>query len=152
AVARHASGCPTKRLMGAATRPRAMFNTYSTMNPTQPEQLRQAPDDAWARARAEGTARLDMALRCRNELGWSMLALCPGDHLGVGQQHRKSCSSPGKAPIGLGSLDRLRFQAIASEEEIRSWWRAYPNANVGVLLGALSKLVRIDIEGPQATQ
>ncbi len=38
----------------------------------------------------------------------------------------------------------------AVEEEIRAWWRRWPDANVGVVTGAVSGLVVVDLDGPEA--
>ena len=35
----------------------------------------------------------------------------------------------------------------ATEEEIRAWWQRIPNANVGIVTGAISKIVVLDIDG-----
>src|SRR5579871_2813999 len=77
-------------------------------------------------------------------LGWSPLAICPPDHVGVGRDHGKTCSSPGKRPLGLWKEFQER---LPTEEELRDRWHQNPNANVGIALGAVSGLVRIDIEG-----
>lgn len=79
-------------------------------------------------------------------LGWSPLCLCPPDHVGV-REHAKTCKSPGKRPMH----DWKYLQTgRPSEEEVRGWWRRWPTANVGVALGRGSRLVRVDLEGPQA--
>jgi hypothetical protein len=31
--------------------------------------------------------------------GWSVVPVCPADHLGVGKAHGRRCTSPGKAPL-----------------------------------------------------
>src|SRR5262245_34029119 len=35
----------------------------------------------------------------------------------------------------------------ATEEEIRGWWQRWPSANVGIVTGAISDLVVLDIDG-----
>jgi hypothetical protein len=78
--------------------------------------------------------------------GWSVLALCPANHLCLGKSHKshmRTCKSPGKAPW----YEWKRFMvAPASEDEIRRWWVEVPMANVGVVLGCVSGLVGIDID------
>ena len=49
---------------------------------------------------ADGERCLESALYYLS-LGWSVLALCPPDHAGVGKMHSKACKSKGKVPIGL---------------------------------------------------
>lgn len=43
------------------------------------------------------------------------------------------------------------FQArIASEKEVKEWWRNWPDANVGIVTGAISGIVVIDIDAQDA--
>ena len=86
---------------------------------------------------------LEVALFYRS-LGWSVLALCPPDHAGMGDKHTEHCESPGKRPWHSWTEHQSRS---ATEQEIRGWWNAHPNSNVGVALGAVSGLVRVDVEG-----
>ncbi len=88
--------------------------------------------------------RLRAALRYL-KLGWAALATCPPDHCGVGAGHRRTCRSPGKRP--LGRWERWQ-QRLPTREELFAQWRQQPNANVGVVLGAVSGLVGIDVDGP----
>ena len=37
----------------------------------------------------------------------------------------------------------------ASEEEVKKWWSAAPNANIGIVTGKISNLVVIDLDGPE---
>jgi len=53
----------------------------------------------------------------------------------------------GKVPLVL--WDKYKRER-ATEEEVRSWWAKHPDANVGVALGSVSQLVRIDADGPAA--
>jgi hypothetical protein len=77
--------------------------------------------------------------------GWSVVPVCPPDHLGVGRGHARRCSSPGKAPL----VAWMTFQQRPpSEAQVEAWWAAWPNANVGLVLGPASGLVGIDIDGP----
>jgi hypothetical protein len=38
----------------------------------------------------------------------------------------------------------------ATEEEIREWWDRWPNANIGLVTGAVSGLIVLDLDGPEA--
>jgi len=40
----------------------------------------------------------------------------------------------------------------ATEEEIRAWWSKWPDANVGIVTGAISGLVVIDLDTPEAKE
>lgn len=79
--------------------------------------------------------------------GLSVLALCPPDHVGVGKTHAKHCKSPGKAPWG----EWREFQdRLPTEDEIRQKWKDNPLLNLGMALGPVSKIVRLDVEGSAA--
>lgn len=107
-----------------------------------------APDPAHARRLADGRACLDAALRYR-ELGLSALALCPGDHVGIGRDHSHKCTSRGKRPWHQWRDYQSRLPLA---QEIVEWWRRHPNSNVGCALGPVSNLVRLDIDGAAAGQ
>jgi hypothetical protein len=95
-----------------------------------------------------GAECLEAALAYRR-LGWSALCLCPPDHVGVGRGHGQTCPEKhwGKRPLGGGSRWSEYQRRLPTEDEIRGWWREHGNANVGVVLGSVSGLVRIDTEG-----
>lgn len=87
-------------------------------------------------------------------LGWSVLPLCPADHVGVGKAHR-GCNSPGKRPFfpPHGGGEWKEFQARrATGDEIRRWWDAHPKLNLGVALGPVSGLVGIDVDDGEGEQ
>src|SRR5262245_38796960 len=69
--------------------------------------------------RADGAACLAAALNYRR-LGWSVLGLCPPDHVGVGKTHVKSCTSPGKVPFGPWKEFQER---LPTEAELHQKWR-----------------------------
>ena len=56
---------------------------------------------------------------------------------------REDCPSPGKHP-------RVRWQAYAQRgpgiEEIRGWWRTWPDANLGVVTGRVSGIAVLDVD------
>lgn len=75
--------------------------------------------------------------------GWSVV---PMHALGSGGSctcGRSDCPSPAKHP-------RVRWEVAmsrrADEEEVRAWWRRWPDANVGVVTGTVSGVVTIDID------
>jgi len=55
---------------------------------------------------------------------------------------RRSCSSSGKHPI----LPRWPEAATTDPETIRSWWRRWPRANVGIATEAASGLLVLDVD------
>jgi len=83
--------------------------------------------------------------------GWSVLPLCPHDHVGVGKAHR-GCGSPGKRPFFPDRPDGSQgewkeFQTrLPTAEEVNRWWHVHPKLNVGVALGALTGVAAIDVD------
>jgi len=55
------------------------------------------------------------------------------------------CPSPGKHPIGPLVPKGLK-QATTDEAVIQRWWRAYPDANVGIATGKLSGIWAVDVD------
>jgi hypothetical protein len=102
--------------------------------------------EALAAARAAGAECLAAALSYRAR-GWSALALCEPDHVGidrVARRHRTGCQSPGKRPWVVWSR---YMEHLPTEAEILGWWRAYPLGNVGVAFGPHSGILGIDVDG-----
>ncbi len=103
-------------------------------------------DEATRQRAEDGQACLDAALSYLT-LGWSVLALCPHDHVGirlVSKNHSKTCDSPGKRPWHTWKDYQTER---AAEDVVREWWRVLPNSNVGIALGPASGLIRVDVEG-----
>jgi hypothetical protein len=78
--------------------------------------------------------------------GWSVVPVCPPDHVGVGRGHARRCTSPGKAPLVAWMAFQERAPSIA---QVEAWWAGWPNANVGLVFGPASGLVGIDVDGPE---
>lgn len=53
------------------------------------------------------------------------------------------CPAPGKHTHGPW---KERMRQVAGIEQIRRWWRRWPDANVGVVTGAVSGLVVLDVD------
>jgi hypothetical protein len=70
---------------------------------------------------------LSDALRYRDR-GWSVIPICP---------HTKK-------PLIRWKVYQTR---LPSEAEIRKWWKRFPNANVGIVTGAISSLLAVDLDG-----
>lgn len=79
-----------------------------------------------------------------HSLGWRVLPCCSHDHSGMTGFHQRTCLDRGKMP--LVAPDQVTTHAI------RGWWYAWPSANIGVICGQASGLVRVDIDGAQAQQ
>jgi len=54
-------------------------------------------------------------------------------------------------PNGKGPLIKWQeYQSRkATEDEIRKWWSAAPNANIGIVTGTISNLAVVDLDGPE---
>lgn len=77
-------------------------------------------------------------------LGWRVIPLHNVTGNGRCSCGRTDCQSAGKHP-------RVRdwpAQATADAERIMSWWGRWPGANLGVVTGAVSGLVVLDLDGP----
>jgi hypothetical protein len=92
---------------------------------------------------ADGRACHAAALAYRAH-GWSSLALCPPDHVGVGKKHGENCTSHGKAPWGEWKEFQTR---LPTEAELRRKWGDNPTLNVGVALGGVTRLIGLDVDG-----
>jgi hypothetical protein len=90
-----------------------------------------------------GNLILDAALKY-NALGLSVTACCSPDHTNFDERHRCKCKCPGKRPwVKWKELQ----EKTADVGTIKGWWRRHPNSNVGVVLGPVSGLVRVDVDG-----
>jgi hypothetical protein len=107
-----------------------------------------AASEYFDEARQAGQECLDAALDYLTR-GWSALAVCPPDHVGVGKTHGQHCTSPGKAPWG----EWKKYQSQrATEQELRKKWHDNPQLNVGVALGPVSGIIRVDSDGEEGEQ
>ena len=76
------------------------------------------------------------------EKGWSVIPLCTPIDAEHCIQH-SNCKSPGKTSL----VNWAQYQnERASPEQIKKWFELYPNANVGVITGAISNMVVVDID------
>jgi putative DNA primase/helicase len=77
---------------------------------------------------------------------WSVVALCPPGHQGVPDYHRCYCRQPGKRPLGRWKEWQTRLPTV---DELVEQWEMVPLANVGVVLGPVSGIIGIDIDGAE---
>jgi len=124
-----------------------LFMSVSTNTPHEKPTRTDAAAEYERQRLADGAACLEKALHYRRAFGWSVLALCPPDHVGVGKKHGETCKTPGKRPWHYWQEFEER---LPTEEEVRTWWRQMPTSNLGVALGPVSNMVRIDSEGQTA--
>jgi putative DNA primase/helicase len=114
-------------------------------------QATDAAAQAEAAARQAGAECLQAAIRYLG-YGWAPLPNCPPDHVGidrVSKGHRKDCETPGKRPWIIW---RRYSKELPTEDEVRRWWRQLPFSNVGVALGPVSGLLRVDVDGQAGEQ
>lgn len=102
------------------------------------------PDEALA----DGAACLEAALHYLAR-GWCPIPLCPPDHVGAGKGHGKRCDHPGKAPL---IAEWTSFAKLPTEDRVREWWRHWPTANVGIVMGRVSGMVGLDVDGEAGEQ
>ena len=72
---------------------------------------------------------LDSVVKYLN-MGWSVIPL----------------ESRGKRPL----ISWISFQSsMANEDQINAWWKRWPDANIGVVTGRISKIIVLDVDGPK---
>lgn len=88
---------------------------------------------------------LEAALSYLNR-GWSCIPLCNPEHKGnFPPNHAINCQSPGKAP----PWPWKDFQThLPKPDQLKLLWARNPFCNVGIIMGKVSGLVGIDIDGP----
>lgn len=86
----------------------------------------------------------EAAIAYRRDFGWCTIALCPPSHAGCSVNHIASCRTPGKRPWPKwkGYQDEL-----ISVDDLDHQFGQIPDSNVGLILGPVSGLVRIDVDG-----
>ena len=81
--------------------------------------------------------------------GWSVIPLCPFDHIGVSGEHQQKCARPGKTPMMPWKLYQTE---LPKEQALRLVWDRHPSANVGIVMGPVSGLFGIDVDGPDGSE
>lgn len=74
--------------------------------------------------------------------GWHVIPLYALRHGCCTCQARQHCKSPGKHPMPEAWPDA----ASCATEKITAWWRRHPAANIGIVTGAVSRLVVLDVD------
>lgn len=93
---------------------------------------------------AAGSACLEAALQVYLPHGFSVTCCCDPDHVGVYKKHGKECHHPGKAPMHEWTV---RQKKLPTPAEVETYWHDYPIGNVGCVLGQVSGLIRVDVDG-----
>ncbi|EFM09538.1 phage/plasmid primase, P4 family [Paenibacillus curdlanolyticus YK9] len=79
---------------------------------------------------------------------WPIIPLCPPDHQHVSDKHKDQCRSPGKRPL----LREWQHISVPDWASINHWFKKYPTANIGLVLGSPSGIVAIDVDGDKGTE
>jgi len=88
---------------------------------------------------------VDAALTYAQRWGWPVLPLHSIGLAGSCTCGRADCGSPGKHPRTPRGLKDATRDVIT----IRNWWRAFPNANIGITTGAASGFFVLDVDGEE---
>jgi Bifunctional DNA primase/polymerase, N-terminal len=89
-----------------------------------------------------GNTLLEAALDY-HALNWAVIPICPPDHAGLDERHTDGCNHPGKVAVCKN------WQATRlTEADLRRRWAWIPTFNVGVVMGPLSGLCGLDVDGP----
>jgi hypothetical protein len=76
--------------------------------------------------------------------GWAAIPLCSPNHQDAPPAHVRECTRPGKGPLICWKTYQER---LPTERELRIYFNRWPSANVGVVLGRVSQLIGVDIDG-----
>ncbi len=90
---------------------------------------------------SEPVTPLDHALAYA-ERGWTVIPLHTATGRGCSCARLHRCTSPGKHPRTQHGLE----DGSRDPEQIRTWWGRWPKANVGIVTGAVSGLIVLDID------
>lgn len=89
-------------------------------------------------------SRLQRAAADYAARGWPVVPLHTPAGAGCSCAARQACGSPGKHPRVPHGL----HDATTDPERIYAWWRRWPTANVGIVTGAASGLLVVDVDLP----
>ncbi len=81
--------------------------------------------------------------------GWSVIPLCPSGHEEVSGAHEKGCARPGMQPLWDWQAYQQRR---ARPHELHVLWGRNRHQNVGIVLGPVSGLVGVDVDGSAGEQ
>ena len=90
----------------------------------------------------EDSRQLLAALSYAENLLWAVFPCHNVDAAGCCSCGRRDCDSPGKHPHTSHGLQ----DATKDPEQIRTWWKRWPDANIGVPTGAVSGFDVLDID------
>jgi putative DNA primase/helicase len=80
--------------------------------------------------------------------GWPVLPLWWVREDGRCACDSPNCDKPGKHPLGKDGMAPNGVNSATDDlDTIRTWWRRYPQANVGIATGKRSKIWVLDVDG-----
>ena len=80
--------------------------------------------------------------------GWAVIPLHTPDSAGACSCRNAKCASPGKHPRVMQGLKA----AAHDPGQVAKWWAQWPEANIGIVCGAVSGLVALDVDGPEGAE
>ncbi len=81
--------------------------------------------------------------------GWAVFPLHTPDSSGTCSCKKGAkCGDSGKHPRTKNGLN----DASADPAQVARWWSRWPEANIGIVCGAVSGLVVIDVDGPDGEE
>jgi putative DNA primase/helicase len=80
--------------------------------------------------------------------GWAVIPLHTPDSAGACSCRNAKCASPGKHPRVMQGLKA----AAHDPGQVAKWWAQWPEANIGIVCGAVSGLVVLDVDGPEGEE
>jgi putative DNA primase/helicase len=84
--------------------------------------------------------------------GWRIIALHYLNQYdgvqGCSCKKRVDCGAAGKHPV----FGKWREVATTDVDKLRAWWRRWPRANIGILMGGQACLICIDIDGDEGRE
>ena len=84
------------------------------------------------------------------KLGWSIIPLHSIESDGRCTCGEPECDKPGKHPRILWKRGKKNYQETrATPEEISNWWTRWPQSNIGIVTGAVSNIIVLDVDGPE---
>lgn len=84
---------------------------------------------------------LDWALTYARR-GWQVIPLHSIENGHCSCSRKDKCESPGKHPRTINGLS----DGSTEETTIRAWWQRFPTSNIGIVTGAVSGIIVLDID------
>lgn len=99
-------------------------------------------------SKTEPNQKLKNALEY-HQLGWSVIPSHYINKNGECTCQDENCDSPGKHPMIKWKQYEKRIPTV---EEIKTWWNKWPYANIGIITGAVSGIIVLDVDGPEGEE